>query len=166
MRHQVTGRILVGIEGEQISEAVAIPLGACVIDPASRIDVETFVREVVPEEILTTLHRAIVDRLGESPGGGEEGGVAPASLPLFESGTTRILSELAKIQRACWSTGGAVRLLTFLNGLQNGSHDFRKWLQSWVYFGRPRDPLVIQCQKSAVEKSLASGPLPVPESGP
>ena len=101
MRHQVTGRILVGIEGEQISEAVAIPLGACVIDPASRIDVETFVREFVPEEILPTLHRAIVDRLGECPGGGGDGGVAPASIPLFESDTARTLAGWSKIQRAC-----------------------------------------------------------------
>ncbi len=35
------------------------------------------------------------------PGGGGEGGVAPASLPLFESGTPRTLAGVPKIQRGC-----------------------------------------------------------------
>jgi hypothetical protein len=54
-------------KGGQIIVAKAISPGACVIDPASRIDVETLVREFVPEEILPALHRAIVHRLGECP---------------------------------------------------------------------------------------------------
>ncbi len=95
-----------------------------------------------------------------------KGALPPLRSPFSESGTTRILSELAKIQRACWSTGGAVRLLTFSNGLQNGHMTSRKWLQSWVYFGRPRGSLAHRFQKIAVEKPLASGPLPGPESGP
>ena len=61
------GKLLVVIEGGQIIVAKAISPGACVIDPASWIDVETLVREFVPEEILPALHRAIVNRLGECP---------------------------------------------------------------------------------------------------
>ena len=37
-----------------------------------------------------------------------KGGFAPASLPLFESGTARILSEWSKIQRACHPEGGSL----------------------------------------------------------
>ena len=92
----MTGKLLVVVEGGQIIDAKLIAPEACVIDPASRIDVETLIREFVPEEILPALHRTIVARLGECPvitaagdpeapkgipGGGGEGGVAPASLP-------------------------------------------------------------------------------------
>ncbi len=61
------GKVLVVIEGGQIIVAKAISPGACVIDPASRIDVETLLREFVPEEIQPALHRTIVNRLGECP---------------------------------------------------------------------------------------------------
>ena len=61
------GRLLVVIDEGQITDAKPISPGACVIDPASRIDVETLIREFVPEEILPTLHRAIVNRSGECP---------------------------------------------------------------------------------------------------
>ena len=37
----------------------------------------------------------------------KEGGVAPASLPLFESGTSRILLNVQKIQRVCRLEGGS-----------------------------------------------------------
>ena len=61
------GRLLVVIDEGKITGAKPISPGACVIDPASRIDVETLIREFVPEEILPSLHRAIVNRLGECP---------------------------------------------------------------------------------------------------
>ena len=60
-------RLLVVIDEGQITNAKPIPPGACVIDPASRIDVEPLIREFIPEEILPALHRAIVNRLGECP---------------------------------------------------------------------------------------------------
>lgn len=95
----MTGKLLVVVEGGQIIDAKLIAPEACVIDPASRIDVETLIREFVPEEILPALHRTIVARLGEFlvitgagdlggheavSGGGGEGGFAPASLPLLK----------------------------------------------------------------------------------
>ena len=108
----MTGKLLVVVEGGQIIDAKLIAPEACVIDPASRIDVETLIREFVPEEILPALHRTIVARLGECPvitaagdpeapkgipGGGGEGGVAPATLPLLESGTPRTLAGVPEI---------------------------------------------------------------------
>ena len=53
-------------------------------------------------------HFGLLASLAESEA--KKGGVAPASLPLFESGTSRILSEWSKIQRACHLEGGSLRV--------------------------------------------------------
>ena len=60
-------KLLVVIEGGVITGAKAISPEACVIDSSFRCDLETLIREFVPEQILPTLHRTIVCRLGECP---------------------------------------------------------------------------------------------------
>lgn len=53
------GKLLVVIAGGLITEAKAISPEVCVIDPASRIDLETLIREFVPDNIIPCLFQVV-----------------------------------------------------------------------------------------------------------